>query len=79
MSSQILCPSCRSEAVAVPPFTFAETSVEVTVCGKCQETGLVSVKVRKSGLLDLEVPTYGLRHRDGLAVFTASSDPEPHH
>lgn len=70
MSSQILCPTCRSEAVAVPSFTFDQTRVEVRVCSDCQLKGLVSVEIRKSFLIDLAIPETVLRHTSGLVAFS---------
>lgn len=66
MSSQILCPVCRDNTVAAPKWSFSDTSVSVSTCG-C--SAVVEVRVKVSGLISLEVPTFGLRHRDGLAVF----------
>ena len=65
----LYCPLCRRNTVEAPSFDFASTSVEVPVCTDCStRTGAVSATLRKSALLDLEPPTYVLRHSEGLVA-----------
>ena len=67
MSSQILCPLCRTNAVESPKWSFQSTSVEVPVCA--DHVGVVSVTMKVSGLIGLEIPTYSVRHSEGLVTF----------
>jgi hypothetical protein len=67
MSLQILCPVCRTNAVAAPSWAFTDTSVEVPACDS--HDGIVSVTLKVSGLIDLEIPTYRVRHSEGLVTF----------
>lgn len=70
MSNSLSCPACHQQTVPVPSFSFTDTSVDVKVCDDCQMTGLISVRIRKSWLIDLQTPTYSVRHRDGLVTFS---------
>lgn len=67
--TQILCPACRTHTVPAVGWEFSQTSVEVKACEACQTVGIVSVKVKVSGMADLELATYSVRHRDGLVAF----------
>lgn len=69
--AHILCFNCRTNTVPAPTFTFTDTSVTVGACGDCRTAhGLVSAVVRKSTLLgELDVPTYTVRHSEGLVAF----------
>jgi hypothetical protein len=67
MSSQILCPLCRTNLVSEPRTTFADTSVTVPVCGDHGAT--VSVTIKKSAMADLYPVTYTVRHPEGLVSF----------
>lgn len=61
----VLCPICQSDTVAAPAWSFSDTSVEVPTCG-CSP--VVSVRIKTSALIGLEVPAETLRHKDGLVT-----------
>lgn len=67
----VYCPICTTNEVPFPTFAWGDTSVEVQVCGSCREQGLLSVKVRKSALVNvfLAVPVVSVHHQDGLVSF----------
>lgn len=64
----ILCPICKTNEAPAPKWSFADTSVEVETCGG--HGPILSVTVKTSALLGLEVPASRLRHSEGLAVFS---------
>ena len=65
--TQILCPLCRTNPVGAPSWSFADTSVEVPVCG--DHGAAVSARVKVSAIADLYVPESAWQHTDGLVTF----------
>jgi hypothetical protein len=53
--------------VTAPSWSFSETSVTVPVCEN--HGAAVSVNLKVSALLDLEVPAESVRHSEGLVTF----------
>lgn len=85
----VTCPLCISatgsartrpevRVAEVRPFTFASTTVEVIPCIACRADhgdGLVSVTLRKSRALELEVSSASIvKYRAGGVVFFAFDD-----
>lgn len=73
MAAQILCPGCRTATVPSVSWDFYQTSVRVTVCGRCQEAGLLFVNVRTPAMASLALPEFNYRHRDGLVEFAGAT------
>lgn len=67
--AHILCPACRTNTVPAVSWKFSQTSVKVTACADCQRAGVKSMTVKVSAMAELEIPTFNVRHRDGLVEF----------
>lgn len=67
----MLCPLCRSAAVAAPTWSFSDTSVQVETCADCRTaSGVVTVTIKVSAIANLYVSEGALRHREGLVTFS---------